>query len=279
MKVTYLGTTVLLFDDGEDQLLFDAHFTRPSLLRMGFGSIKTNKRLVDCVIDDYKLDRLRGIFISHTHTDHVMDAPYLAKKCNADIYGSASAMNVARGGKISEKKLHCYDDSFQYKIGKFEIKIIPSIHSKAHWYNDDLGQTIDKPLKQPARKSAYKEGGSYDFLVKHMEKIYLIRPSYNYIEGQLDGIQADILFLGITGIAKESEDRRDVFYKETIEKVHPQMVIPLHWDNFLAPLYKPSYNLPSLMENTQANLFELAKYCSEHDISCAVQLPLTYMML
>ena len=31
MKVTYFGTTTLLFDDGKDQILFDAHITRPSL--------------------------------------------------------------------------------------------------------------------------------------------------------------------------------------------------------------------------------------------------------
>ena len=27
MKVTYFGTTTLLFDDGKDQIFFDAHFT------------------------------------------------------------------------------------------------------------------------------------------------------------------------------------------------------------------------------------------------------------
>lgn len=48
-----------------------------------------------------------------------------------------------------------------------------SIHSKAHWYNDDLGQTIDKPLRQPAGKNAYKEGGSFDFLITHKKKTYL----------------------------------------------------------------------------------------------------------
>ena len=31
MKITFLGTTTLLFDDGADQILFDAHFTRPSI--------------------------------------------------------------------------------------------------------------------------------------------------------------------------------------------------------------------------------------------------------
>ena len=31
MKVTFFGTTMLLFDDGKDQILFDANVTRPSL--------------------------------------------------------------------------------------------------------------------------------------------------------------------------------------------------------------------------------------------------------
>lgn len=31
VKVTFLGTTTLLFDDGETQLMIDGFFTRPSL--------------------------------------------------------------------------------------------------------------------------------------------------------------------------------------------------------------------------------------------------------
>jgi hypothetical protein len=38
MKITYFGTTTLLFDDGTDQILFDCHFTRPSLLKYIGGS-------------------------------------------------------------------------------------------------------------------------------------------------------------------------------------------------------------------------------------------------
>ncbi len=38
MKVTYFGTTTLLFDDGRDQILFDAHVTRPSLMKYIAGA-------------------------------------------------------------------------------------------------------------------------------------------------------------------------------------------------------------------------------------------------
>ena len=43
MKVTFFGTTTLLFDDGKDQILFDAHMTRPSLMKYIFGSAPTDR--------------------------------------------------------------------------------------------------------------------------------------------------------------------------------------------------------------------------------------------
>lgn len=283
MKVTYLGTTVLLFDDGEDQILFDAHLSRPSLTQIGLKHIQTDKKVVDCVVEQYKIHRLKAIFISHTHSDHVMDAPYLSEICGADIYGSASARNVARGGKVSEDRIHCYEDemrngsNIQYNIGAYEITVIPSLHSKAHWYNNDLGKVIDHPLIQPAGKKDYKEGGSYDFLVKNGGKTYLIRPSFNYIEGQLDGIQEDYLFLGIAGISKADAETKKMFFKETIGKGTPKMVIPIHWDNFFRPLFAPSYQTPKFLEDTNAALYELASYCGEHDVPCTVLLPLCHM--
>lgn len=37
LKVTYFGTTTLLFDDGKDQVLFDAHVTRLSVGKYARG--------------------------------------------------------------------------------------------------------------------------------------------------------------------------------------------------------------------------------------------------
>ena len=48
--------------------------------------------------------------------------------------------------------------------------MIPSIHSKPTIINNDLGQTIDKPLRQPARLRDYKECGSCDFYVEAEKK-------------------------------------------------------------------------------------------------------------
>ena len=58
LKVTYLGTTTLLFDDGKDQILFDAHITRPSLSSYIRGAKEsTNRALCDEIIRLHHIDR------------------------------------------------------------------------------------------------------------------------------------------------------------------------------------------------------------------------------
>ena len=277
MKVTYLGTTMLLFDDGTDQLLFDCHVTRPSMLRYVFGNLSTDTAVADRVIREFEIERLRGIFISHTHHDHVMDAPYFANQCHADIYGSPSALNVSKGGMVPENRFHSFSDSMEYQVGKYHITVLPSIHSKPTIFNNDLGQTIDTPLTQPAKKKDYKEGGSFDFAVRHDGKTFLIRPSYNYLEGELKDIRADILFLGITGLSKDTPERQKTFFRETLNYVKPNTVIPLHWDNFFAPLFKAPSGMPWFIENTPESMRILAENCTERKISCIVQLPLSAM--
>ena len=85
-------------------------------------------------------------------------------------------------------------------------------------------------------------------MTEHGDKKILIRPSFNYIEGQLDGIQADIIFLGVAGLAKADEKMEQTFFAETVEKTKARLVIPVHWDNFFSPLEKPIKGMPDVIE-------------------------------
>ena len=225
VSMTFFGTTTWLLDDGETQLLLDAHLTRPSMARAVFGKLKTNTEFVDEVLARFPMERLKAIFVSHTHYDHVLDAVYIAQKTGADIFGSVSARNVEPDQPV--------------QIGAFEITALPSIHSKPTAINNDLGVAIERPLTQPARMRDYSEGGSYDFYIRHGEKTLLVRPSCNYIEGSLKDIRAETLLLGIGGLGKEDDAFHDTFYRETVGYVRPKRVIPVHWDNFFQPLRAP----------------------------------------
>ena len=276
LKVTYFGTTTLLFDDGRDQVLFDAHVTRPSLFKYVRGiKTSTDTSLCDKIISKHHRDRLRAIFISHTHHDHVMDAPYIANKCGAVIYGSESAKNVALGGGVPEDNIVVFSHGSSFAIGDYKVSILKSLHSKPTALNNDLGEPITEPLVQPARLRDYKEGGSYDFYVEHGEKKILIRPSFNYIAGQLDGVKADVLFLGVAGLAKADPETEKAFFAETVEKVGAKLVIPIHWDNFFSPLDRPVEGMPGFIEKTQMVFYKASGYCESHDVNFLIQYPCT----
>ncbi len=106
-------------------------------------------------------------------------------------------------------------------------------------------------------------------------KELLIRPSFNYIKGQLDDIRADVLFLGIAGLAKADPDTEKTFFRETIEKTGAKLVIPIHWDNFFSPLDRPIKGMPHIIENTGVAFFRTAKYCELHDVNFLIQYPRT----
>lgn len=277
MKATYFGTTTLLLDDGRNHMLFDAHLTRPSLARYIFGRSATDARLVDALLEAHRVDRLRAIFVSHAHHDHVMDAPYIANRCRAVVYGTESTLNVARGGDVPEERLVAFRGGETYAVGGFRVTVIPSRHSRPTPLNDDLGKTIDVPLRQPARLRAYSEGGSFDFYVEAAGRRCLIRPSFNYIEGQLDGLRADALFLGVSGLSRADARTEAAFLAETVDRVRPKVVVPLHWDNFFSRLDRPAVGMPRFIERTDVSLYRLALGCEARGICCVVQLPRTIM--
>jgi L-ascorbate metabolism protein UlaG (beta-lactamase superfamily) len=237
VRVTFLGTTTLLFDDGETQLMTDGFLTRPPLRKFLKGVIETDPKAVDAALKRAKVERLKAVFVAHTHYDHALDVAYVCQKTKAKLYGSSSALNVGRGGDLKDEQMALFEAGKEYAVGQFKVTVLKGKHSPPiKGINDDEGQTIDKPLKQPAHYRDYKEGGAFDFLVKHGDNAILVNPSANYIEGSRDKIRAEVAFLAAGALDSQSKEFQNAFYDQTVKKVRPRLVIPIHWDNFFQPL-------------------------------------------
>ena len=236
VRVTWLGTATLLFDDGETQLMTDGFLTRPSLRKV-LGTIETEPKVVDAALAKVGVRKLAALFVAHSHYDHALDCAYVARKTGAVLHGSSSTINVGRGGDVPAQQMVEFDHGGVYRFGRFTVNVLNSRHSPViRFLNDDLGQKIERPLKQPANFKDYKEGGAFDFLIRHGPNAILVNAGGSYLEGARDGLKADVVFLTTAVLSAQPGAFQAAFYKETIGAVRPKLVVPIHWDNFMKPL-------------------------------------------
>lgn len=255
VKVTFLGVSTLLIDDGETQLLTDGFFTRPKMLKAAFGKVAPDTLAINAVLDKVKMDKLKAIFTAHSHYDHVMDAPFVVQKTGAKLYGSKTTLMVGRGAGLEDSQMELYQPDKVLEFGKFRVTILKSRHTPPFKVMgkivDDSNQELEKPLSQPAKLDEFKEGGAFDMLIEHNGHSMLIKASSNYIEGAWDNINADVVFLGLVKLDEQSEDFRQAFYQETIGAVKPNLIVPIHWDNFMKPLNGKLKPIPTFGSNVK----------------------------
>ncbi|MES2893796.1 MAG: MBL fold metallo-hydrolase [Bacteroidota bacterium] len=264
IKASFFGVSTLLLDDGKTQLLIDGFFSRPSITSALFTDIHSDTVEIARVLGQFGINRLKGIFVTHSHYDHVFDAGYVSKMTGATLYGSVSTLNVGRGAGVAEDMLKLYQPNTDVTIGEFTIRVVPSKHSPGNALKDD-GVAIAEPLPQPASMKVYSEGGSYDFFITHRQKKIFIKPSPNFIVGALDSLKADVLFLGIPTITKQDTAWTEQFYKENVTSLKPALVIPLHWDNFFYPLSDNLVMLPKFTCNAEKDFdFFIGKATQDH---------------
>jgi L-ascorbate metabolism protein UlaG (beta-lactamase superfamily) len=245
VMVTSLGTTTLLFDDGKTQFLIDGFLTRPHVISAAL--VRTKPERVDEILRTAGVDakRLEAVFVSHSHYDHAMDVAYIASHYpSAVLYGSASTHNIGAGAKppLPEDRNISAHAGEHFEVGDlatdhFTVTLLHSKHSSKPLL---FPGTIDEPLAQPAWNWKYKEGGSFDFMVEHGEMAryrklrILIRAGSNVVMPPADdGQPVDVLFLGVGRLPK---DLYQPFFQNTVQRLHPPLVIPIHWDDFFADL-------------------------------------------
>ncbi len=96
---------------------------------------------IDLVIPDFtylekNVDRIRGVFLTHGHEDHIGGIPYLLRTMDLPIYGTRLTLGIIEN-KLMEHRLdfdpefHCVSAGDVVKAGCFSVEFIRVNHSIA----------------------------------------------------------------------------------------------------------------------------------------------------
>lgn len=257
VRATFLGNTTILISDGTTHLLVDGFLSRPGGLKTIFGRIAPEKEVIADELKLAGITKLDAILVGHAHHDHALDAPEVSQQMHhALVMGSSSYAMIHRGagGMMDADHLiivpRC---GATRKFGKFTVTFAESDHVSSHNILQRVVEAeITKPLKTPAHFSRFNCGGVHVLHIAHPDGNIVVTTTAGARPDQLKGKCADVVFLGVGLLAKESECKQDFYWREAVDAVKPEMVIPVHWDDFSRKLHAGLMPFPRYADNIQA---------------------------
>ncbi len=239
----WTGTSTLVFSDGETTLIIDGWFTRPSALAMLYGEIEPDLEAIEQGLARNEVTSAAMVIPVHSHYDHAMDSPEVARRTGALLVGSEATANIGRGWGLPEEQIRVVRDGDRLHFGAFEVVI----HETKHFQFADptfreqaLGDPyITEPLVPPVPAFDYKVGVPLAVEIRHPRGSLLVQGSAGFIPGGLADVDVDVLFFGTGGLGTQTAEYRESYWRETVEATKPERLIPVHWDALFGPIEGP----------------------------------------
>lgn len=236
LALQWLGTAGFRVLSLGHHLWLDPHFSRHSLTELAFGRIAPNESRIAADVD-----RADAIAVGHSHFDHAMDAPAIAKRFGARVYGASDTLNYCRGaGVASDHLFEIAGDGRVYAEGPFALTGYRSEHSPFLAGKVPFMGRIEQPIATPAPISAWRVG---QVLTLHANcpggSVHHVG-SAALVEAELRGVQADVVLACTIG-----RHATPHFARRLVECLRPKVLIPCHWDQFWRSLDLPVKQIPS----------------------------------
>lgn len=182
----------------------------------------------DTATIDEHAARADFMLISHSHFNHCMDMPHIARKTGAAVIGTESTTNIARACGVPAGQLITVRGGEDYEFGAFSLKVVPSLHSAANSKRYFSSAVIPRDIKAPLRQRDYVEGGTLAYLIRFGGYGIMAFCSMNYIEHEVAGLQPDVALIPASKRRLEIHD-----YTGRLLRALglPSLVIATHWDS------------------------------------------------
>ncbi len=228
MSIEYLGVAGWAVFDDAHVLLADPYFSR---VHVADESVPLTSDLP--TIARYAPPHADVILVSHSHYDHLLDVPTIARSTGATIVGTKSTVNVARASGVANVVLVRGGESLAF--GPFSVKPIRALHS----LSGQATANIPADVTVPMTADAFAEGGTLQYLIGVEGRTILFIGTANFIESELDGLRPDVAIIAV-GLREKVPD-----YSCRIMRAlgQPRLVLANHFDAHRKPLGPEQMNI------------------------------------
>jgi L-ascorbate metabolism protein UlaG (beta-lactamase superfamily) len=240
VRVTWLGTAGFAIEHDGHVLLLDPYLTRASLRRCLFEPLRADRELAARIVP-----RADAIVLSHTHFDHALDAPEIARQTGAHVFGSRSAVHLCRSHGLPETQLACVEPeaagTHETEVGPFRLRFWPSAHSAFLLGRVPFPGEIADCTDVPMRTEAYRCGAVFGTEIEVGGRRLFHVGSAELVERGWRVKPVDVALACVAGWT--STER---YPERLVAALSPGAVLLHHWDNFLRGLDDEARALPGM---------------------------------
>lgn len=204
----------------------------PYLTRLPLGDL-VRRKVVPPSVDTIArfVDRADAVLVGHTHFDHVLDVPAIARLFGCKVYGSQSLQNLMGLHGLADRAVVVVPHSM-YEVGPFRFKFVPSVHSKLQLglripYSGELTcEHLDEMTPQ-----AYRCGQVFGLYIEVAGVRLYHQGSADLLEDEIRDKGVDVFLCGASGRRFTPK-----YLPRIMRALEPKMIVPTHYDDFFVPL-------------------------------------------
>jgi L-ascorbate metabolism protein UlaG (beta-lactamase superfamily) len=233
LELSWLGVSGYRLTYEGSSLFIDPYVSRVPLRSLLLRRIALPD---EALIDRYATapGNVAGVLVGHTHFDHAVDAPAIARRHRAKAYGSESLVRLMRLHGLGELAVEV-EPHRRYEIGPFVVRFVPSRHSKLLFGRKvpmDGELTCDH--LDGLSPGAYRCGAVWGIRIEVAGVSLYHQGSANLDDAELRDEPVDVFLAGVAGRGVTPR-----YWERILPRLDPRVLVPTHYDNFFSPLGRP----------------------------------------
>ncbi|MEU4676239.1 MBL fold metallo-hydrolase [Micromonospora sp. NPDC023737] len=236
------GTAGWRIDIGDRTVLVDPFLSRIDTgLFTGAFSESTPLTVRTGVVDTY-VDRAETVLVTHTHWDHFMDVPYIAGRTGARVFGTLTAYHLGLAYGVPSGQLSAVKGGEVMDFGDYTVEVVASLHSRNASYAVAFPGVRVNPPAKPATIADLPEGDTLNYVLRVAggPTVFFMGAS-DFVARNLAGIAPDVAMVALNSTTVTA----DYVSRLMAALDYPNVVVPVHFDNFETELRNPPTVAPS----------------------------------